>query len=527
MVRFAALLLVLAPTVAWAAPDLSVLTDIRPVLAWIFAAIGAYQLVLWRRLRQFPDVGWFGLLTLTLAANSAITSGALEVWTDSRDVYTRVLSGNFHLTLAIFPAFLWALTGRPLGRPVQANAALNVALSVFMFTLGAEPVFDAAKPVRLVTLLPVAVGGLWAVGSSAWKGHREARLLLLTGLPLFVAAVRDRLVEFQGVIGQGWSSAAFAVFVVGMTLVMADRFGIAYTALARRERELVALNDAATRFVPYPFLRLLGKKDIREVALGEGIEREMTVLFSDIRGFTALSERMTPVENFAFINAYLGRMEPCVERAGGFIDKYIGDAVMALFPSQPGDAVQAALAMLAALEAWNGERVASGARPVEIGIGLNTGPCMLGTIGGPRRMDGTVIADAVNLAARVESATKRYGARLLVTGTTASGLGPGYRLREVDRVAVKGKEEPVSLFEVLDAEPKHLRRAKAASAPDFAEALRAFRARDWARARTGFERCAQQCPDDRASLLYLDRCDRFEARDPGPRWDGVTRLEEK
>ncbi len=527
MRRTAALLLLFAPAVAWAAPRMTVLTDIRPFLAWIFAAIGVYQLVLWRRLRQFPDVGWFGLLSLTLAANSAITSGGLDRVTADPDVYTRLLSGNFHLTMALFPAFLWSLTGRPFGRFVKGNAAVNLVLSAVMLVAGAEGVFDAMKPVRLVVLLPVAVGSLGAVATSAWRGHREARLMLLTGLPLFVASVRDRIVEVQGVVGQGWSSAAFAVFVVGMALVMADRFGIAYLALANRERELVALNDAASRFVPYPFLRLLGKKDIREVALGEGSEREMTVLFSDIRGFTALSERMSPVENFAFINAYLGRMEPCVERAGGFIDKYIGDAVMALFPQEPADAVRAALAMLAALDRWNEERVATGTRPVEIGIGLNTGPCMLGTIGGPRRMDGTVIADAVNLAARVESATKRYGARLLVTGATAGGLGPGYRLREVDRVAVKGKTEPVSLFEVLDAEPEMSRRAKAASAPEFAAGLRAFRGRDWARARTAFERCLQACPVDRAAAMYLQRIERFETTDPGPRWDGVMRLEEK
>jgi len=346
-------------------------------------------------------------------------------------------------------------------------------------------------------------------------------------VPMFIAAARDRWVELQGLVGQGWSSAAFAVFTLGMAFLLADRSGRAYRQVQSREAELAALNAATRRFVPIRFLQLLGRRDIQDVELGEGIEREISVVFSDIRSFTALSEQMTPRESFGFINAYLGHMEPCVEAAGGFIDKYIGDAVMALFPGGPGDAVRASLAMLRALEDFNAERVAAGHVPIEVGIGVNTGPCMLGTIGVPTRMDGTVISDAVNVAARVESMTKHYSARIVITEATARGLGTEVILREVDRVAVKGKSDPVALFEVLDGELPGVREAKQASAAWFGLALLDFRARRFDSASAGFRRCLEACPEDGAATLYLGRCAWLAAHDPGPGWDGVVRMAEK
>lgn len=141
----------------------------------------------------------------------------------------------------------------------------------------------------------------------------------------------------------------------------------------------------------------------------------MSVLFANIRSFTSLSEKMTPADNFKFINAYLSRMQPVINQHHGFIDKYIGDAIMALFSGDADNAVQAGIAMLQKLAEYNQSRQRSGYVPIQIGIGINTGLLMLGTVGGEERMDGTVISDAVNRASRIEGMTKMYGATLLIT----------------------------------------------------------------------------------------------------------------
>jgi class 3 adenylate cyclase len=218
--------------------------------------------------------------------------------------------------------------------------------------------------------------------------------------------------------------------------------------------DLKETNLSIERFVPRAFLAKIGRPNIRSVALGDNKRQDMTILFADIRNFTALSERMSPDENFAFINAYLAEMGPVIAQHGGFIDKYIGDAIMALF-EKADDGVRAGLAMLAILERFNATRLAVGAEPIVIGIGLNTGSLMMGTIGEQHRMDGTVISDAVNLAARLESLTKDYRVALLVSQFTVDRLDDpeAYALRPVDTVVVRGRTQPVAIFEVQARQP--------------------------------------------------------------------------
>ncbi len=220
-------------------------------------------------------------------------------------------------------------------------------------------------------------------------------------------------------------------------------------AVRRTILDLKRTNLSIERFVPHAFLAMIGKPSIVEVELGDNRRERMTILFADIRSFTTLSEAMAPDENFAFINAYLERMGPVIRAHGGFIDKYIGDAIMALFPGADA-AVRAGLGMLAALDGFNVERRAAGLTPIAIGIGINTGLLMLGTIGEKDRMDGTVIADAVNLAARVESLTKEYGAPLLISEYTLQELADpeAYDISPVDVVVVKGKTRPVAIHAV-------------------------------------------------------------------------------
>ncbi|MEG4441261.1 adenylate/guanylate cyclase domain-containing protein [Microcoleus sp. AT9_B5] len=268
------------------------------------------------------------------------------------------------------------------------------------------------------------------------------------------------------------------------------------------------LTDAYGRFVPHQFLHLLGYESIIDVNLGDQVQQEMSVLFADIRDFTTLSETMTPQENFKFINAYLSRMEPAITRNNGFIDKYIGDAIMALFSDYADDAVKAGIAMLNILNDYNEHRQRVGYIPIQIGIGINSGSLMLGTVGGKSRMDSTVISDAVNLASRIEGLTKDYCVPLLISQQTLERLrNPAdYAIRIVDKVQVKGKSQYVVVYEVFDADPPEILSAKLANLPVYNEAMLLCDRKEFREAGKLFEDCLRTNPSDRVARIYLKRC---------------------
>ncbi|WP_377476328.1 MAG: adenylate/guanylate cyclase domain-containing protein [Microcoleus anatoxicus] len=268
------------------------------------------------------------------------------------------------------------------------------------------------------------------------------------------------------------------------------------------------ITQATSRFVPNEFLGFLGCESIVDIKLGDAVQLEMSVLFSDIREFTTLSEQMTPEDNFKFINSYLSHMEPLIVENRGFIDKYIGDAIMALFSEGADDAVRAGIAMLHALVEYNQERASAGYIPIKIGVGINTGSLMLGIVGGPSRMDGTVISDAVNLASRIESLTKKYGVSLLITDPTFQSLkNPAdYAIRKIDRVQVKGKSEMVTVYEVFDADLPEIKAGKLATLQVFSEALFLYDMKNFSGAAVLFNECLQQNPGDVVAQIYLERC---------------------
>ena len=268
------------------------------------------------------------------------------------------------------------------------------------------------------------------------------------------------------------------------------------------------LTNAAQRFVPNQFLSLLGHKSLVDIKLGDAVQQEMSILFSDIRDFTTLSESMTPQDNFKFINSYLSTMEGAIALNNGFIDKYIGDGIMALFGGEADDAVKAGINMLQRLEDYNQNRIKSGYAAIRIGIGINTGSLMLGTVGGQRRMDGTVISDAVNLASRVESLTKYYQIPMLITHPTFLQLNesPDYAIRLIDRVNVKGKSELVTVYEVFESDRLDIKEGKLATSQIFLEALYNYSSGKFSDAEKLFVDCLRQNPQDKVAQMYLKRC---------------------
>ena len=262
-------------------------------------------------------------------------------------------------------------------------------------------------------------------------------------------------------------------------------------------------------------LHFLGHENVIELKLGDQIQREMTILFVDIRAFTNLSEGMTPQENFKFINSYLARITPIIRENNGFIDKYIGDAILALYPGSPEDALRSAIRMVDYLQEYNGYRRNSGYRPINIGIGIHTGNLIVGIIGDADRMQGTVISDAVNLASRVQDVTKLYGANIIISQDTFVRLEnpTAYNFRFLGKVKVKGKNQSVSLFEVFDGESPERVALKSRTKQGFEDAILLFSQRKFAEATEAFRRIAAQNPNDRAALLFLNRAELFLKRE--------------
>lgn len=207
------------------------------------------------------------------------------------------------------------------------------------------------------------------------------------------------------------------------------------------------VNRASRLFVPKALLDRLGHASIADVKKGDSIEADMAVLFCDIRRFTARSERWTPAETFAFLNEYLHHVVPAIESNGGLVDKYIGDAVMALFPDSTDDALAAALAMQREVGRMN-RTLAPGQEPLAIGIGLHRGRLMLGTVGDSKRLDVTVISDVVNVASRLESLTKEKGVAILVSGEVVASLAdPGrFSLEKIGSTTIRGRVQPVEVW---------------------------------------------------------------------------------
>jgi len=300
-----------------------------------------------------------------------------------------------------------------------------------------------------------------------------------------------------------------------------EKLHIAYT-------HQLDLTEAYSRFVPREILSTLNKQSILELGLGDNVRKEMTILFSDIRSFTTISESMTPEQVFNLINSYLQEVGPIIRRHGGYIDKYIGDAVMALFPGGPDDALASAIEMQKQARHFNSERQQHGIRSAEIriGVGMHTGDLMLGTIGEPQRMEGTVLSDAVNLASRIEGLTKLYNAPILLSYATYQRLQhpEHFHTRSLDRVRVKGKQQWVEIIELLDGAEETPHAKKLALKDDFDRAVAAFQSEQFAEALAMFRELKTRDPQDVAIDVYIERCEQFIELGIPEGWDGAIKL---
>lgn len=320
-----------------------------------------------------------------------------------------------------------------------------------------------------------------------------------------------------------------AIMALTQSYALLLKFSVAFTRIEELSGDLRRTNFAYARFVPYELILYLKKESILEVRLGNQVQREMTIMFSDIRSFTELSETMTPEENFNFLNAYLKRMNPCVQYHNGFIDKYIGDGLMALFPISPDDAVESAISMQKEIRIYNEERMKKNYHPIQIGIGLHAGLIMLGTIGTDDRMEGTVISDAVNLASRIEGLTKVYGASILLSIETLFSLEDAdkYMYRILDRVKVKGKSKNFTVVEILDGHSDEVLELFKTTKTQFETGVSYYLTQDFHLAVSCFKEIVEINSFDKAAQLYLKRSLYYEKNGVPFDWEGVATFDDR
>lgn len=273
-----------------------------------------------------------------------------------------------------------------------------------------------------------------------------------------------------------------------------------------REAELKQLNSSFARFFPAEYLQFLRKDSVTDVQLGDYVSKTMAVMFSDIRSFTTLSETMTPQENFNFVNEYLKRVSPEIRNHYGIIVKFLGDGMMAVFPDGADDAVAAGVAKQKRVQEFNKERFETDL-PLQVGIGIHVGHMMLGMVGESNRIQGDAFSDNVNLTARLEGLTKFYGVSMLISGQTFEHLShpDRYQIRFLDRAIVKGRNEPIAVYEVLDAEPEAILQLKLQTQGDFERGIQYYRDRAFKDAKVCFEQVLAVDLADKTAMLYLER----------------------
>jgi len=288
--------------------------------------------------------------------------------------------------------------------------------------------------------------------------------------------------------------------------------------------KLAKVNAAMMRFVPYEFIHSLGRKHVEDIQLGDSVEKEsVTVLFCDIRSYTTMAEQMTLQENFQFLNQYLGQVGPVIKTHGGFVNQYFGDGIMAIFLNSADEAISAAMDIHKKINHHNANRQKVAQAPIRIGIGIHTGPLMMGIIGDHLRVEAGVVSDTVNTTARMEGLTKHYGNYTLVSEYTLLAMKSPlqYQYRFLGRVQVKGRQEPIGVYDFFEGDPAFSIKAKQVSLTFFEKGLKHYYYRDFHQAIQCFETVIDQHPEDLAAQRYHYACLQYLQEGIREDWQGV------
>jgi len=397
------------------------------------------------------------------------------------------------------------------GLEVHANVIDTILKQQFLYRPNWVTLFDLLAIIVLGLILGIIlpkVKALWGA---------------LIGISLFFAffLTSHQLFQKQGI----WVNQTYPLFNLVLTYLMIT--GYRYMT---EERERKKVRGAFQYYLNASVVEQM-LKDPEKLKLG-GEKKDLTVLFSDIRGFTSISEHMTPERLVKFLNEYLTKMTDIVFKYDGLLDKYMGDAIMAIWGApldqsdHPLRACYTALEMVEELRLLQQRWATEGMPRMNIGIGINAGPMVVGNMGSERRFDYTVMGDSVNLGSRLEGLNKLYGTNIIISEMTYERVREEILGRELDLVRVKGKDQPVKIYELLSRRAKTLPEQKAL-AEEFQAALGEYRNRNWETARKIFQSILERYPADGPARLYVERCQTLEKTPPPEDWDGVYTMTTK
>jgi adenylate cyclase len=293
-----------------------------------------------------------------------------------------------------------------------------------------------------------------------------------------------------------------------------------------REEAILRIHEVTKKFVPIEFIRSLGKDVITDIKLGDQVEKIVTVLFTDIRDFTTLSEKMTPEENFHFVSSFNSRLGPIIRSNKGFINQYLGDSIMAIFPESPEDALHAAINMQKAVHELNMERIANDLPIIKAGIGMHTGPLIMGITGDEYRMDAATISDTVNTASRIESLTKYYKSPLLLSQDTQQHINGHYKfhLRQLGTVRLKGKHKLLNIVECINGFENDQFEKKLSTLSYFTEAMSLYHKQKFENAIELFQAILAIDPDDQTVKFFTENAARYLRHGVPENWTGAEEM---
>ena len=511
------------------------------VFSFAFAFIMfLYYAILYLLLRRSTAPLLFSMVCLTQALRFVLINEALLWWLFPSMPYVWLLRLEYSLV------YLFYISGLALLRSFFPDEFPEKVIRWFIVPWSLLVVTSLTLPPAVFTrLFWVGLAFTFAAAIVAFAGNfrallnqRDGSAIVFFGFTVAtLAGLRDNWMYSQyQELGVEWTPIGVIVLIICQAMLLARRFSHAFDtveSLARelrsKNKHLMALNAAAARFVPENILKMLGKEDLTEVQLSDVVRTEMAILFADIRGFTTLSEGMTPRENFEFVNDMMGRIGPEIHKEEGIIIKYLGDGLMAVFPNGVRSSLKASIEILRGVHEYNREHGLEGNKAVRFGIGLNYGSMMLGMMGEWNRIQGDVLSDAVNLGARVEGMTKKYGVELLLTHTALEALESPeeFQVRLIDRVKPKGKNVPVTVYEVFDADPIDRIAKKKATREKLHKSIALYQKQEFVKATKILSEALQQDPEDRALQLYLERCQERARLGQSSDWDGIEVLKSK
>lgn len=481
--------------------DLSVL-----LLNSIYVFFGLYHLFFFIKWPQKKYNLYFALFSLSISTYFlAFSSFLFETFTSNQIQFLMALATQ-PLALFSFILFLWEyfFPNVSYSRMMWYSIISNILIFV-VYLFAKVYMYHSILYVWYFLAIPQLLFIVYLILKALREGSKDAISMASSTIVLLMVVVWEIMDTIIFHTGFRFLQYAYFAFILSLILILANRFIEINWETKILNIEITKQRDLFSKFVPEQFLEVLGKDLREEIALGDCKLEEVTIVFSDIRNFTSLSESMTPDENFRFINSYLSRMSPVIENNHGFIDKFIGDAIMSIFRT-PVDALKASIEAFEVLEVFNQHRANSGYTPIGIGIGIHTGKVMMGTVGHKNRLSTTVIGDTVNLASRLESLTKKYHANIIISESTASSLPESFLpfIRMVDSVIVKGKSIPVHIYECYQMNSDSQRELKKSYNDKYETALLLKIEKDYISALKIFKEILEINPDDLLIRMYYD-----------------------